>query len=206
MVIKRVSKSLSNKNIRIGFFSVLLLLSFFLTDPIFAIASLISIVIHEFGHIIASKILNVHLSELSLSIFGASLRPDNQLFSYKDEIIICASGPLINFITFMLLFPVYYALCGSTLVLYIALSSLILGLFNLIPIKDMDGGRILRSLLHICLPYYLVDSIMTAVSFISIFLLWLFSVYLLIVTSSGLSPFIFSASLFSKIFLADCVK
>ena len=199
---KRLSKI---KKFRIGFFSTLLLLSFFLSDPIFASASLVSIILHEFGHILAAKIKGLYFSEFTLSIFGAGLRPDSSIFSYEDEIFICAFGPFINFITFSPAF-LAFLIFDNIFFLYVSLSSLILGLLNLLPIKDMDGGRILHSILCLCIPFEKAEQTVRIISFVSIIILWCFSVYLLMVTGSGLSSFIFSLSLFSKIFLSDSIK
>ena len=194
-----------HKSVRIGFFSVLLLSSFFLNEPSFALASLISITVHELGHVIAAQWLQISFCEFNLSIFGAGLRPDISLFSYKEEIFICACGPTANFFTFLITFPIS-VIISNTFLLYVSLSSLTLGALNLMPIKDMDGGRILHSLLCLHISPKIAEKSINVISFISIFLLWVCSVYLLLVTATGLSSFIFSASIFSKMFLTDYIR
>lgn len=192
-------------NMNIGFFSVLLLTAFIINNPLFAISAIITIALHEMGHIYAAKLIGVNFSEFTLSVFGAALRPENTLFSYADEIFVCIGGPFINFITFTLLIPLFF-ITSSSFILYVALSSLMLGALNLIPVKDMDGGRILLALLCLILSPSRAHKILTAISFFSIVILWFFSVYLMLIASFGLSSFVFSLTLFSKIFLAESVK
>ncbi|MBE6545986.1 MAG: hypothetical protein E7668_00920 [Ruminococcaceae bacterium] len=127
--------------------------------------------------------------------------PENGLFSYKKEITLCFFGPLFNLCT--------VALCLLTAPIrtafsqYLTVTSLSMGLLNLLPICDFDGGRILYALLCLRLPQLYADRILRFLSFGCIFFLWSFSVYLLLRASSSLSLFIFSLSLFCKIFISE---
>ena len=186
--------------IKIGFFSVMLFLSLLLAHSYFALASFLAVAVHELGHIIASKLCGIQLYECNIGIYGAGLTPRNMKYSYKDEIFLCACGPLINILSAIVFVPVYHVF-PFPIILYFILSSLVLASLNLLPIKDFDGGRIFFSVLCLIAEPILAERIIMTVSFILILFLWLVSVYLLLVSGANLSLFIFSISLFTKIFV-----
>ncbi len=188
--------------IKIGFFSVMLFLSLLISHSYFALASFCAVTVHELGHIIASKLCGIHLYECNIGIYGAGLTPYTASYSYKDEIFLCICGPLINIFSAIALIPVYCVI-QYQVILYFILSSLVLAALNLLPIKDFDGGRILYSLLCLAKEPIFAEKVILIVSFILIFLLWLISVYLLLISGANLSLFIFSISLFTKIFVTS---
>lgn len=186
--------------IKIGFFSVMLFLSLLISHSYFALASLLAVIVHELGHIIASKLCGIQMRECNIGIYGAGLTPYSTSYSYKEEIILCICGPLINIISAVALIPVY-GVIQYPIVLYFILSSFILAALNLLPIKDFDGGRILYSILCLIKEPVFAEKAILFVSFVLIILLWLISVYLLLISGANLSLFIFSISLFTKIFV-----
>ena len=186
--------------IKISFSGVIMTVALFLTHSYISIAALIAAAFHEIGHIIAAKICNIPLGELKLGIFGAALTPKTLLCSYKKEIILCIAGPLVNLTLAIILFPLFNY--GKFLSLFIS-ASLFLGTLNLLPIYDFDGGRILYCLLSSKLSVEASTKILKTVSFVLIFMLWCLSVYLLLRLSSSISLFVFSISLFAKIFLSQ---
>ena len=186
--------------IKISFLSILMVITLFCTHSYISIAALLAAALHELGHITAARICNIPLKELKLSIFGASLTSSPMLCSFKNEIILCISGPMVNLISVFIFSPFLKSNNGFASLFII--TSLFLGILNLLPIYEFDGGRILYCLLSLHLPLKTVTNIVKTVSFILIFMLWSLSVYLLLKLSSSISLFIFSLSLFSKIFLS----
>ena len=186
--------------IKIGFFSVLLFLSLFLTHSYFAVCSFIAVILHELGHLIAARLCNVKFNTLSIGIYGAGLKADKTSFSYKNEILIALCGPLANLISAFLAIPIYIG-AQSTSALYFIASSIILGMMNLMPIKTFDGGRILHSVLCLRFSPFASDKTLSVISFFVIFVLWTVSVYLMLIYGMGLSTFVFSLSLFSRFFI-----
>jgi stage IV sporulation protein FB len=75
----------------------------------------------------------------------------------RHEILVAIAGPIVNFVIAGALFgglalagiPVH----GDGYLVTLALANVFLGLFNLIPAFPMDGGRILRGVLHLRMPY-----------------------------------------------------
>lgn len=183
---------------KIGLLALLMLLYLALSPSLFLLAVLLSAFLHELGHISAARLLKIELKELSIGIFGAGLTPSSSFFSYKKEILLCAAGPFVNLVCFLALVPF-----KNPFLSYISISSLFLGVLNLLPISSFDGGRILFSLLSRYLTPKTVLNITNSLSFLFIFSLWCFSLYLLIRVAISLSLFIFSCSLFLKIFLPE---
>lgn len=186
--------------INLSFFSVMLFLSFLITEPTFALASVLAVVIHESAHIVAAKIRHTYFKELKLGIWGAGLTPNDNIFSYDDEIIICIAGPLVNFISSLISIPIY-SLVPCAFIEYFIAASAVLGALNILPVKSFDGGRILHSILCKNINLRTADRILSIVSFVLIFVIWSLSVYLLLANEFGLSFFVFSISLFIRFFL-----
>ena len=187
--------------IKLSFSGAIMVLALFLTHSYLSLAALLAAFLHELGHIITAKIYSIPLGELKLSIFGASLTPKAMLCSYKKEIILCFSGPLVNLIS-ALIFSPFLKTDNAFFSLFIS-ASLFLGILNLLPIYEFDGGRILFCILSTRYSLKIATNTIKITSFFLIFTLWSLSVYLLLRLSSSISLFIFSISLFSKIFLSQ---
>ena len=185
--------------IKLSFSGAIMLLALFLTHSYLSLAALLAAALHELGHIIAARICDIPLGELKLGIFGAALTPKTMLCSYKKEIALCLAGPLVNIISALTFFPLLNEgdVFGS---LFIS-ASLFLGILNLLPIYEFDGGRILFCIISSRHSVRTATTVVKTTSLILIFSLWSLSVYLLLRLSSSVSLFIFSLSLFSKIFL-----
>lgn len=186
--------------IKIGFFSVMLFLSLLLSHSYFALAAFLAVTLHELGHIIVARLLKIQLNECKIGIFGAAISPTYFDFSYKDEILLCIGGPLMNIITAAFALP-FFSVTNNTVLLYFILSSVSLALLNLLPVNDFDGGRILYSILCLFCDINVADKSLSICSFITVLILWFVSVYFLIIASANLSLFIFSLSLFFKLFV-----
>ena len=181
--------------IKIGFFAVILFLSFFIFHLKFSFIVLLAIILHELGHIFMAKILKINFTECKIGIRGARLYAENMNMSYKNEILLAIGGPLANFLFSAIAYLVYQNVLYEEILYFIAVS-LSLGVLNLLPAKDFDGERIIRSLLSLIFDAYLSDRISAILSFMTTFFMWCISVYFLMRSASNLSLFIFSVSLF----------
>ncbi len=182
---------------KIGFFTVIFLICLFICSPRYFPALCLSTAIHELGHIVMARLCKIPMCEFRLGIFGATLTPESSLFSYGNEIILCLGGPLFNFFTAAACMTLFKMPPGSLFIM----SSLSLGMLNLFPVDGFDGGKILSALLCRILPLRTAALLCKLISFIFIFSLWCISVYLLIRVGASLSLFVFSVSLFAKIFV-----
>jgi len=98
----------------------------------------VSLLLHEVGHMMVARLLGVPVHEFGLRLLGAYNRRE-YAGSRRDEILISAAGPVTNLLMVVPLF--FVPLIGIPL----ALCNLELGIFNLLPIPQSDGLRILRT-------------------------------------------------------------
>jgi Zn-dependent protease len=107
-----------------------------------------SVLLHELGHALVARQLNVHVSGIELSFFGGAAKMVDMPRSAKHEIAIAAAGPIVSLALAGAGFGLGVAL-HSNLLAMIGWINLVLAVFNLIPALPMDGGRILRALLSL---------------------------------------------------------
>ena len=100
---------------------------------------LASLLLHEAGHILAAALLGVPVREFGLKFRGAYIRRARST-RRRNEILIAASGPLMNFLVVVPL--IFVPRLGPQL----AMCNLMLGVINLLPLPSSDGRRILRNL------------------------------------------------------------
>ena len=190
--------------IKINFFAVMLFLSIIISCSYYALIPLLAATLHELGHILSAKICGVRLNNFNVGILGARLGMGNAVCSYGNEIIICASGPMMNFISAYFTFMISKLFCVNNEISDIfILSSVSLGIINILPIRSLDGGRIISAVISRIGNVRSAEIILDILSFITLFTLWCISLYLLLKNASSLSLFVFSVSIFASIFLED---
>lgn len=123
--------------------SVLLLLAVFIwfSPSVCLAAVLLAAASHELGHYVALRLCGGELAEISVSAFGARMLIRNgERLSYGREALCILAGPLTNGTMSWLL-----SMAGRWREeLYVfAGVQLVLGLFNLLPLEALDGGRLL---------------------------------------------------------------
>lgn len=102
---------------------------------------LVSLLLHEVGHMLMARLLWVPVREFGLRMAGA-YNWRAYATRRRDEILISAAGPMMNL---LLVVPVLFIpRIGAQL----ALGNLALCLVNLLPIPSSDGLRILRTALY----------------------------------------------------------
>lgn len=127
-----------------------------------------SSVLHELGHIAALKIAKSAPQKMKIGPGGMKLT-DNLLLgkSYKKDITVALSGPAINIISFILLYLLWKIFNQNVLLMWSAVS-LVIGLFNLLPIAPLDGGRILYSLICMISSPITAHKVITIISTITL--------------------------------------
>lgn len=101
---------------------------------------LLAALAHELGHIAMAKLLGLHIHALTLSAQGAELELLEEHTSFYKDMLLCLSGPMVN----LLWVGGCAAIKGSPLFLG---ANLLLGAFNLLPVRPLDGGNALYALL-----------------------------------------------------------
>ena len=178
------------------------------------LCSIVAILFHGTGHLVAGILCGTPLTSLRLSATGLRLQTEAGMFpSYEAEALTALGGPVGN-------------LCGNALCILLARLfdpspfaafitemnatllplSLYLALFNLLPITGFDGGRLVYCILCKRKRHLLVrspettpaqaDRVLTLTSALCLSLLWFCAVYLLLRGRGAVSLYVFCAELF----------
>jgi Zn-dependent protease/predicted transcriptional regulator len=132
------------------------------------------VTLHEYGHALTARRFGIQTRSILLLPIGGVAHLERMPEKPVQELLITIAGPLVNFAIAALLVPVVFLFgaeaasgLGQTsvladnlrepsvlnLLLYLFLTNVLLGLFNLLPAFPMDGGRLLRALLAMAMPY-----------------------------------------------------
>lgn len=146
--------------IRIHLKIFIYILIFLLTNQIkiYGVLMLFAL-IHELGHLLIGILLGFRPTKLEIMPYGLSVGFEVKCKDYNKKIkkgnmlsikklLIASAGPIINIILTIiyLLYDITFLGIERELVIY---SNVLIGLFNLIPIYPLDGGRIVKNILHI---------------------------------------------------------
>ena len=112
----------------------------------------LSALCHELGHLSALFLAGARVEEIRLTAFGAEIRADTRYLPYGREILCTLAGPAVNLVLAVVLSRVAgdYLLAGA---------NVLLGVFNLLPLPALDGGRILYLLISWALDPMLADGV-----------------------------------------------
>lgn len=176
----------------IAFAVFLLLGGYRFMDLRVVFAYLMAATTHEMGHLIASRICRARVVGITFDVMGARIHLHNTLLSYRDEAVIAFFGPAVNFMSSVMFwetFPLFSEL------------SLMLGIFNMMPVMSFDGQRILYTLTALCCGEHKAIKACRFCSFVFIVLMWTFATYILLRYRSGFSLFVLSCLLFSRFYI-----
>ena len=137
-------------------FIFLILFYFTKQIEIYALIMIFAI-IHELGHLVAGILMGMKPEKIELMPFGLSVSFKININEYNKKIkkgnnletkkiLIALAGPLTNLIMILITYRLKIDIIKSMLIIYT--NSLIM-IFNLLPIYPLDGGRILKGILHI---------------------------------------------------------
>jgi len=122
----------------------------------------VCVVLHELGHSLTARRYGVRVPRILLLPIGGMAEFDRIPRQPSQELLITVAGPAVNFAIVALLLPfVWRGLLRNDVSEYSPMglienlwyANLGMGIFNLLPVFPMDGGRIFRALLAIKLPY-----------------------------------------------------
>jgi Zn-dependent protease len=149
--------------------SFVLLLAFFwfqsgtFEGVLFILILFVCVLLHEFGHAFAARAFGIKTRDITLYAIGGVARLNRIPDKPWQELVVAIAGPLVNVVIAAALILVTHVTAGFQfdqlesprieLLVKVARANVFLVLFNLIPAFPMDGGRILRALLAMLMPY-----------------------------------------------------
>ena len=113
--------------------------------------------IHELGHLLAGILMGMKPEKIELMPFGVSISFKIKVEEYNKKIkkgnmleikkiLVALAGPLTNFIIIIIASNINIDLFKALIIIY---TNFLIMIFNLLPIYPLDGGRILKGILHI---------------------------------------------------------
>lgn len=115
------------------------------------------VVMHEYGHALAARYYGIRTRQITLYPIGGVAMLERMSERPKEQLVIALAGPAVNFVLAAALFALL-SITGqptsfepttiSGLLGWLMVTNLMMGVFNLLPALPMDGGRVLRALLH----------------------------------------------------------
>ena len=123
----------------------------------------VCVILHELGHSLTARRYGIRVPRIMLLPIGGMAEFERIPRQPRQELLITMAGPAVNFLLVAMLLPLAwrgyfhgdgvatYSTAG--VVVQLVYANLIMGVFNLVPVFPMDGGRILRALLAMKLPY-----------------------------------------------------
>ena len=114
-------------------------------------------IVHELGHVAVATALGGRMERLSLTAVGAELKIGYDIpLTYSRDSLVALAGPLANLLAGVLALALRWELAAAL--------TFAVGIFNLLPILPLDGGRIVYGLLANRLDPDWADRLMTALS------------------------------------------
>lgn len=168
---------------------IALLCVYFYFDPAETFAPfLLSVTAHEVGHLVALRSLGAEIYGVRFRLSGAVMQ--TQPMGYWQEFVAAAAGPAVSFALFFAFarqFPTF------------SLVNFCLFAYNLLPFYPLDGGRMLRALLHLLLPEGIASLLARIVCGLALLLLGILACYLTCVRHVGLWAVVVYAFLLLRI-------
>lgn len=151
--------------------------------------------LHETGHIAAMTALGNAPLSVSLELTGINIgRRQETGISLIREIIIALAGPFANLILFVFLMLIYLQ-NGSVKCFNASCVNLILMTFNLLPVKGLDGGKVLYYFVSKFFSFKTANIILRCSSAVFILFMLLYGGYLLYITRSNFTMLIIALML-----------
>lgn len=128
----------------------------------------IFVIMHEIVHMLVATILKMNVYEIELLPIGVNAKYAGKTTNFK-ELLISLAGPFASFLFSIILKNETFKLMNLSI-----------AIFNLIPMRPFDGGKIFENILNILLSKKIANKILSFLSKITLNLLLFFSIITLI--------------------------
>ncbi|WP_129114300.1 M50 family metallopeptidase [Halegenticoccus tardaugens] len=147
-----------------------------------AVGLFLCVLLHEFGHSLVAMRFGYEIDSITLWLFGGVARFTEMPEDWKQEFAIAVAGPIVSVLLGVVSYLGFLAFpdsqAAAKFVLgYLALTNVLLAVFNMLPGFPMDGGRVLRALLARNRPHARATQIAAEVGKVFAFLLGIFGLF-----------------------------
>lgn len=111
----------------------------------YIIPTAFAVILHELGHLFAMWLFECAPKEIKLIPTSVQIVRSFSIKPY-GETVIAVMGPLVNILLF-LIFLVNYLCFNNHIYLVFGIINLVLGIFNLLPVRGLDGGTALHNII-----------------------------------------------------------
>src|SRR5688572_30159994 len=148
-------------------------------DPLEAVASVVGILLiftcvllHELGHAFAARRYGIRTRDIVLLPIGGVARLQRMPEKPQQEVVVALAGPAVNVLILSALWPVLTFLRQPPawppppdlgLLHTVFWVNVMMVVFNMVPAFPMDGGRVLRAVLAMRMPFVRATRIAAAV-------------------------------------------
>lgn len=147
--------------------------------------------IHESGHLLSMLMFSIKPNSIKLRAFDIVIDADCDR-DFLSDLIITLSGPLFNFLSAFVFYFTNETLC---------IVSLMLGVFNLLPLESFDGGHALSLLLYRKFSLRTVQLIIKVLTFVFLLPMFLLGVLVLFYSKYNYSLLLIAIYLLAVLFL-----
>ena len=147
-----------------------------------AIGLFVCVLLHEFGHSLVAMRYGYEIESITLWLFGGVARFTEMPENWRQELSIALAGPIVSIGLGVLAYLAFLVLPTTLdpvkfVIGYLALTNIVLAVFNMLPGFPMDGGRVLRALLARTRPHAQATKIAAEVGKVFAFLLGIFGLF-----------------------------
>jgi len=123
----------------------------YLLALLFAVGLGASVVLHELGHTVVSRLLGLRVRRIVVFLLGGVSELEGQAGRPRDEFAIAAAGPAVSFLVaaacWLASLPSDSSSAAGVLLLLLAWSNLVIAGFNVLPGLPLDGGRLVQAVI-----------------------------------------------------------
>jgi Zn-dependent protease len=121
----------------------------YLVGAVLVLCLLLSVLLHELGHALVARGFGIGVRGITLELLGGYTELDRDAPSPQVELSVSLAGPAVSFGLGLLAALAAVVLPDRTLIkelaFQLALSNLVVAVFNVLPGLPLDGGRALRA-------------------------------------------------------------
>src|SRR5438477_5082581 len=126
--------------------------TYYLLGFIASILLFVSVLLHELAHSFVARSRGLQVKSIVLFIFGGVSNIEQEPQTPGIEFSMAFVGPLVSLLIGVVCYGLWLLVRGThslivPILSYLAVTNILLGIFNLLPGFPLDGGRVLRSII-----------------------------------------------------------